>query len=96
MDSKEKYLTLRELLIDKIWNSNSPIKPNKINLLKETDERLINLLFENAIFSERELWREDIIKKIIQLEPGTENKYKSSGTNLLTSLINIVKRNNNS
>lgn len=95
MDSKEKHLILRELLIDKIWKSNSPIKPNKINLLKETDERLINLLFENAIFSERELWREDIIKKILQLEPGTENKYKSSGTNLLTSLINVVKRNNN-
>ena len=96
MDSKEKHLILRELLIDKIWNSNSPIKPNKNILLKETDDRLINLLFENAIFSERELWREDIIKKIVQFEPGTEKKYKSSGTNLLTSLINVVKKNNNS
>lgn len=83
---------LRIQLINKILDCNSPIKPSKSKLLKESDERLVSLLFENAVMAERELWREDIIKKIASFESGTEKKYLSSGTNLLTTLIKVVEK----
>lgn len=60
MENKE----LRTLIIKKILESNSPVKPTESKLLKESDERLVSLLFENAVIAEREYWREDIIKKL--------------------------------
>jgi len=87
---------LRALMIKKILESNSPIKPSESNLVKESDEKLVSLLFENAVMAEREYWREDIIKKIESFEPGTEKKYINSGTNLLNVLIKVVENNRDS
>lgn len=84
---------LKTLLIKTILETNSPIKPSKSKLLKESDERLVSLLFENAVMAERELWREDTIKKIASFEPGTEKLYKNSGTNLLNALANVIVKN---
>jgi hypothetical protein len=96
MESSTQYLNLRSLIVKKILESKSPIKPSKSKLLKESDERLVSLLFENAVMAEREFWREDIIKKITSFEPDTEKKLISSGTNLLTSLIEVVEKNRDS
>lgn len=93
---KNDYQILRELLIDKILNCNSSLKPSKSSLTKKNDEELVGLLFQNAIEAEKQLWREDIIKHIASFEPNTEKKYISSGTNLLTSLINVVEKNRDS
>ena len=84
---------LRTLLIKKILETNSPIKPSESNLLKESDERLVSLLFENAVLAEREFWREDVINHITRFKPGTEKLYRNSGTNLLSSLVNVILRN---
>jgi hypothetical protein len=84
---------LRTLLIKTILETNSPIKPSQSRLLKESDERLVSLLFENAVMAEREFWREDVLKYIMNFEPGTEKLYKNSGTNLLKALVNVIVRN---
>ncbi len=96
MESSTQYLNLKSLIVKKILESKSPIKPSKSKLLKESDERLVSLLFENAVMAEREFWREDIIKKITSFEPDIEIKLISSGTNLLTSLIEVVEKNRDS
>lgn len=95
MKDKNNYQELRSLLISKILFCNLSLKPSKSNLIKKSDEELVNLLFQNAIIKERELWREDIIKQISQFEPETEGKYINSGTNLLKTLINVVQKHKN-
>lgn len=93
MESSDKHQKLRQLLIDKITNSNLALKPSKSSLTKKTDENLVNLLFINTVEAEKQLWHQDIIKKIIEFEPGSESKYKNAGTNLLTHLIKVVQKN---
>lgn len=91
MKINSDYHILRELLIDKILNCNSSLKHSKSTLNKKNSEELVNLLYQNAIDAEKELWREDIIKRIVEFKPNTESTYKNSGTNLLTYLIKVVK-----
>jgi hypothetical protein len=95
MQTDNEYQKSRELLIDKILNCNSSLKPAKSSLEKKNYEELIELLFHNAIEAEKELWREAILKKITSFEPDTESKYNSSGLSLLTTLVNVISRNCN-
>ena len=68
----------------------TPIKPSESKLLKATNESLVSLLFENAVMAEREFWRQDVLKHIMNFEPGTEKLYQNSGTNILKALVNVI------
>lgn len=87
----DKHQKLRQLLIDKITDCNSSLKPSKKSLNKMLDEELVLSLFVNSVEAEKEIWHKAIIGKIIKYEPDTEHKYNNAGTNLLTALIKIVQ-----
>ena len=93
MELNDKHQKLRQLLIDKITECNSSLKPSKVSLNKMLDEELVLSLFVNSVEAEKEIWYKVIIGKIVKFEPNTEYKYKNAGINLLTDLIKIVQEN---
>ena len=93
MKTCNEHGVLRELLINKVLNLSSSFKPSKTVLNKMSDEELVSSLYENSVEAEKQFWREDLIKRIVEFEPGTASKYKNSGTGLITSLVRVVQEN---
>ena len=90
MKTEEKHKNLRELLTNKILETNSLLKPSKTSLKKMQDKDLVISLFENSIIAEKESWRNDIIKQIKLLNPKIKvSIFKSITDNGL--IIRLIK-----
>lgn len=84
-----KHKALREILIDKIANSAYEDKPSLTALKKKTDSQLVQSLFVCTVHAERNFWREDIIKKLTELNPKGKYKNTSNGR-LINELVEVA------
>ena len=91
METEEKRSQLRELLINKILETNSTIKNSKQSLKKLSDTQLVNSLFQNTILAEREFWVTDILSAINKLNPTAKISKNNTSQRLINKLIRIAQ-----
>lgn len=89
MKPEDKHQQFRELVIRQILDTRSPDRPSKMALKKMSDGSLAKSLFDNAILAETNLWREDIIKAIAQLDPQAKVSKNNTSFTLINKLIKV-------
>lgn len=81
---EDKNKALREILVNNLL----PFKYKKSELNKTNDEGLVINLKTSCFLAEKEVWRDDIIRAIIKIDPSKkEKKLKEANPQLLINIL---------
>lgn len=92
MKSDDKHKQLRQLIIEAIFRTATPDKISKTGLNKLKDEELVDSLYHNSIFGEREFWRGDIQRAAMKIDPNSKFSTNATSIGLINKLIKLVEK----